>query len=62
MVRFALFLDVAPPPTLTADFTTSEAISVADRTLPHNGKHYRVARLDPGEGRVYRVHPRKGAS
>jgi hypothetical protein len=58
VVRFGLpaLSDLVPPFTLTADFTTTcTGVPPADRTLPFNGKHYRVNRLTPGEGRVYRV-------
>jgi hypothetical protein len=57
VVRFGLQLGLTPPPALTADLTTAAVIPAADHSLSFNGKHYRVARLAPGEGRVYRVCP-----
>jgi hypothetical protein len=45
-----------PAPALSADFSTSRMpVPGADQKLVSNGKHYRVALLRPGEGRVYRV-------
>jgi hypothetical protein len=67
VVRFGLpFGDTPPggstlPLALVADFTTQMNIPAPDRTLPFNGVHYWVSYLAPGEGRVYRVCPAKGA-
>jgi hypothetical protein len=54
--------DITPPPVLAVDFSTAATIPAADRTLPFNGVHYCVTHLAPGEARVYRVCPDKGAS
>jgi hypothetical protein len=58
VVRFGLPLPSgrAPAPALRAAFSTSRLpVPAADRELVSNGKHYRVATLHPGEGRVYGV-------
>ncbi|MBN1259073.1 MAG: hypothetical protein JXB35_00190 [Anaerolineae bacterium] len=50
----------ATPPGLHLDFTTEPGGGgTDDRTLPFNGKHYRLTTLAPGEGRVYRVQERE---
>jgi hypothetical protein len=47
---------LAPAPVLGAELSTAGwTIPEADQELAFNGKHYRVALLRPGEGRVYRV-------
>lgn len=40
---------------LTFDFSTTQTIPEGDRTLTFNGKHFKVTKLAPNEGRVYRL-------
>lgn len=48
-------VDAVAPPMLDGEFTTlSTGIPPVDEVLTFNGKHYPVASLAPGEGRVYR--------
>jgi hypothetical protein len=45
-------------PTLTCEFSTLSALPETDQSLAFNGKHYKINRLAPGDGRVYRArHP-----
>ena len=37
------------------DFSTAASVPETDRTLTFNGKHYKVIKMAPGEGRVYRI-------
>jgi hypothetical protein len=44
--------------TLNCEFSTSSSLPETDLRLVFNGKHYKIDRLAPGEGRVYRArHP-----
>nr|MBN1228316.1 hypothetical protein [Anaerolineae bacterium] len=44
-------------PEWALDFSTSGDITGHDQVLRHNGIHYKVGAIGPGEGRVYRVKP-----
>ena len=45
---------IEPPLVLAADFSTIAAgVPAVDQSPRFNGKHYRINRLAPGEGRVY---------
>lgn len=60
VVRFAIPMfpraDTNAP--LEFDFSTADSVPEADRTLSFNGKHYKVMKMAPGEGRVYRIKPK----
>jgi hypothetical protein len=53
-IRFAL-PDIGRNVPLICEFSTRSSIPETDQRLPFTGKHYKVTRLAPGEGRVYRV-------
>ena len=45
--------NVDPLPPWRCEYSTVSRITDKDKTLVYNGKHYKVASLAPGEGRVY---------
>ena len=48
--------DLGTAQDLVCDFSTAHHVpTVDDEALTFNGRGYRVTRLDPGEGRVYRI-------
>lgn len=57
VVRFAV--PTIPPAdrqiSLQFEFSTADSVPEVDRVLRHNGKHYKVMKMAPGEGRVYRI-------
>ncbi|MBD3308111.1 hypothetical protein GF339_16830 [candidate division KSB3 bacterium] len=57
VMRFAVPIIPAidPHSALEFEFSTANSIPEADRTLTSNGKHYKVIKMNPNEGRIYRI-------